>query len=154
MRSRREGLDGREGKDSLMSRMILCLAALLAISIDPFAVNTQAMQLPPGVPGIGGPARDTSQKVGTARIRGRVVAAETGQPLRKAQVRATAPDLRENRLTSTDAEGRFELKELPAGRYTVTASKGSFVALQYGQLRPFTAGKPIEIRDGEMIEKV
>src|SRR5438132_3074439 len=74
--------------------------------------------------------------------------------MRKAQVRATALDLRENRLTSTDAEGRFELKELPAGRYTVTASKGSFVALQYGQLRPFAAGKPIEIRDGEMIEKV
>ena len=83
-----------------------------------------------------------------------MVAADTGQPLRKAQVRASAPELRENRMTSTDADGRFELKELPAGRYNLTVSKGSFVQLQYGQLRPFTPGKPIELRDGETIEKV
>ena len=70
--------------------------------------------------------------MGTARIRGHVVAADSGQPLRKAQVRAFAAEVRENRATSTDAEGRFELKDLPAGRYNITASKGSFVSLQYG----------------------
>ena len=44
---------------------------------------------------------------GTAQIRGRVVAADTGTPLRRAQVRAVATGLRTNRLTSTDAEGRY-----------------------------------------------
>jgi protocatechuate 3,4-dioxygenase beta subunit len=110
--------------------------------------------LPPGMPPNMAPPRDAVRNPGTARIRGRVLAADTGQPLRKAQVRASAPDLRENRVTSTDADGRFELKELPAGRYTVFASKGSYVAIQYGQLRPFTAGKPIELRDGETVERV
>src|SRR5205814_7047265 len=48
------------------------------------------------------PPRDATQKTGTARIRGRVVAADSGQPLRKAQVRVVSPELRENRVASTD----------------------------------------------------
>ena len=137
-----------------MSRRNIWLVTLAAV----FTTSSAFAQIPPppapGMPPNVGPPRDTSQKTGTARIRGRVVAADTGQPLRKAQVRASAPELRENRVTSTDADGRFELKELPAGRYNLTVSKGSFVQLQYGQLRPFTPGKPIELRDGETIEKV
>ena len=76
--------------------MLTASAALLAQAPPP--------QLPSGMPGAP-PPRDTSQKTGTARIRGHVVAADSGQPLRKAQVRAMAPDLRENRITSTDADG-------------------------------------------------
>ena len=135
-----------------MSRVIGCL--VLTMLASPASAQIPPVQLPPGMPQIAAPPRDTSQKTGTARIRGRVVAADGGQPLRKAQVRAFAADIRENRGTSTDGDGRFELKELPAGRYTVSASKGSFVSLQYGQLRPFASGKPIELRDGETIEKV
>ena len=88
------------------------------------------------------------------RIRGHVVAADTGQPLRKAQVRISSPDFRENRMTTTDADGRYEFKELPAGRYNVQASKGSYVQLQYGQLRPFEPGKPLEILEAQTVEKV
>ena len=100
------------------------------------------------------PPRDTSAKTGTAVIRGRVLAADTGQPLRKAFIRASSQDVREGRVASTDVEGRYELKELPAGRYTLMASKGSFVQLAYGQVRPFEQGKPIEIGDGQTLEKV
>jgi protocatechuate 3,4-dioxygenase beta subunit len=138
-----------------MSRRNIWLVILAAVlTSSPALAQVPLPQPPPGMPPNIGPPRDTSQKTGTARIRGRVVAADTGQPLRKVQVRAMAPELRENRMTSTDADGHFELKELPAGRYNLTASKGSFVQLQYGQLRPFTPGKPIELRDGETIEKV
>src|SRR5205814_4996396 len=135
-----------------MSRVIVCLVALgtIVLAGAPALAQAPPLQLPPGA----SPPRDTSQKTGTARIRGRIVAADSGQPLRKAQVRASASDIRESRMTSTDADGRFELKELPAGRYTIAASKGSFVALQYGQRRPFAPGKPIELRDGETIDKV
>jgi hypothetical protein len=115
----------------------------------------------PGIQGVvppmpGMPPRDPAlpAKTGTATLRGHVVAADTGQPLRKAQVRIMAPELRENRLTSTDADGKYEFKEVVAGRYTVMASKGSFVQLQYGQLRPFEPGKPLEILDGQLVEKV
>src|SRR5256885_7470386 len=100
------------------------------------------------------PARDSAAKTGTARIRGHVLAAESGTPLRKAQVRVTSPELRENRVTTTDAQGAYELKELPAGRYLVTASKGSFVTLQFGQTRPLQQGRPIEVLDGQTMEKI
>ena len=102
------------------------------------------------------PPRDNAQPVkpGTATLRGHVVAADTGQPLRKAQVRIFAAELRENRMATTDADGKYEFKELPAGRYNVSASKGSYVALQYGQQRPFEAGKPVEILDRQTVEKV
>jgi hypothetical protein len=110
--------------------------------------------MPPGMAAGMPPPRDAAAKPGTAIIRGRVVAADTGQPLRKAFVRATSPDIREGRVASTDAEGRYELKELPAGRYTLNASKGSFVSLSFGQIRPFEPGKPLEIADGQTLEKV
>src|SRR5262249_28608458 len=83
-----------------------------------------------------------------------VFAADNGTPLRRAQVRVFAQELRENRVTTTDGQGAFELKDLPAGRYTVSASKGSFVTLQYGQTRPLQQGRPIEVLDGQTIEKI
>ena len=36
----------------------------------------------------------------------------------------------------------------------VMAQKGSYVNLQYGQQRPFEPGKPLEILDGQTVEKV
>jgi carboxypeptidase family protein len=109
---------------------------------------------PPGGIQMQMPARDGTQKTGTARIRGRVVAADTSQPLRKAQVRVFSPELRENRMTSTDSDGKYEVKDLPAGRYQVSVTKGSYVSLSYGQSRPFEAGKPLEILNTQIVEKV
>src|SRR5258708_2101110 len=102
------------------------------------------------------PPRDPTQpaKTGSATIRGHVVAADSGQPLRKAQVRIVSGELRENRLVTTDVDGKFEFKEVVPGRYNVSASKGSYVSLQYGQQRPFEPGKPLEILATQTIEKV
>ena len=69
-------------------------------------------------------------------------------------MRVFAPELRENRLATTDADGGYEIKDLVAGRYQLNASKGSFVQLQYGQPRPFEPGKPLEVANGQTIEKV
>lgn len=82
------------------------------------------------------------------------MAADNGSPIRRAQVRVTSPDAREGRVSTTDAQGRFEFKELPAGRYTMTASKGGFVTLQYGQRRPTESGTPIELGDGQTLDKL
>jgi protocatechuate 3,4-dioxygenase beta subunit len=87
-------------------------------------------------------------------IRGVVLAADTGTPIRRAQVRASASGIRESRLATTDAQGRFEFKELAAGRYTINASKGGFVGLQYGQRRPSESGTPLEIGDGQVMDKL
>ena len=114
-------------------------------------------QLPPPPPPMpmGGGARDNAApRTGTSRIRGRVIAGDTGQPLRKALIRIGAPELRETRVTTSDTDGKYEFTELPAGRYSVFVSKGSYVSLSYGQLRPFESGKPLELRDGQTVEKV
>lgn len=36
----------------------------------------------------------------------------------------------------------------------MSASKGSYVELQYGQVRPFEAGRPLQVLDGQTIERV
>ena len=99
------------------------------------------------------PAAD-DQRPGTATLRGHVVAADTGRPLRKAQVRIVAAEIRENRVVTTDDGGRFEFKEVKAGRYTINATKSSYVGLSYGQTKPLEAGKPLEIKDGQTVERL
>jgi protocatechuate 3,4-dioxygenase beta subunit len=100
------------------------------------------------------PVRPADAPKGTAMIRGQVMAADTGSPIRRAQVRVSSPDARESRIATTDAQGRFEIKDLPAGRYTMSASKGGFVTLQYGQRRPSESGTPIELGDAQTLDKV
>ena len=132
---------------------VLVLALLSPAAASSLVITTTVVQ--PSGGGVQTPPRDnTAPKTGTAILRGHVVAADTGQPLRKAQVRIFAPELRENRMATTDAQGRYEFKELPAGRYQITAGKGSYVNLSYGQMRPFEAGKPLEILNGQTVEKV
>ena len=67
-------------------------------------------------------------------------------PLRRAVVRAVGPELRDGKSVSTDADGRWELREIPAGRLTIQVTKGGYVPLSFGQRRPFEAGKPIEVK--------
>jgi hypothetical protein len=91
------------------------------------------------------------QVQGTASIRGLVTSADTNSPVRRAQVRATSPDTRSSRLSTTDADGRFELRDLPAGRWTITAAKGGFVTQQLGQRHPFESVEPIALTDGQRV---
>jgi len=116
----------------------------------------------PGQPAPGQPARMPARPLrpgeappkGTAVLKGQVTSAVTGGPLRRAQVRAMSMEARGGGVTSTDAEGRFEIKDLPAGRYSITATKGGFVTGQFGQRRPGEPGTPIELVDGQTAEKV
>jgi hypothetical protein len=90
---------------------------------------------------------------GTGVLKGQVLAA-TGGPVRRAQVRAMSMEGRGGGVTSTDAEGNYEIKELPAGRYSLMASKGGFVQGAYGQRRPGEPGTPIDLSDGQTADKV
>ncbi|HEY5616983.1 MAG TPA: carboxypeptidase-like regulatory domain-containing protein [Vicinamibacterales bacterium] len=102
-----------------------------------------------------GPARDTRERpAGTAVLRGRVVTADTGTAIRRAQIRAASASSSDTRLVTSDAQGMFEFRDLPAGRWELTASKAGFVTMRFGQRRPFEAGRPIEIADGQVIERV
>jgi protocatechuate 3,4-dioxygenase beta subunit len=131
-------------------------------ALVPAAGSTSAQEViirqappPPPPPMPFGQARDASEeKPGRGVVRGRVVAADTGAPIRKAIVRMAGSEIRGGRVASTDTEGRYEFREIPAGRFNLTVSKGGFVNLQYGQRRPFEPGKPLDLADGQMLEKI
>jgi hypothetical protein len=91
------------------------------------------------------PVRDMSAAKGTASIKGRVVATETGKPMRRVQVSLTSPDFNETKTISTTAQGVFEFKELPPSRYTLTATRPGYIRLQYGQRRAGEPGRPIQL---------
>jgi hypothetical protein len=101
------------------------------------------------------PPRDNAQvATGTAKITGRVVSSDTGAPIRRALININSRDANFNRAVATDGEGRYELASLPAGRYRLTVNKAGFVTLEYGQARPFEAGKPLDLTAGQVLDKI
>jgi protocatechuate 3,4-dioxygenase beta subunit len=148
-----------------MRRFQVTLVAVLSLvfSSSVFTQTAPAGQatrpgLPtPGTPFPGLPPRDNARGplTGTARMKGRVVSAQGAMPLRRAQITAVSadnPQLR--RSTTTDGEGRYEIPELPAGRFNVTAVKTGYVTLQYGQRRPYEAGIPVSVADAQVVERI
>jgi len=96
------------------------------------------------------PGRTRPQRVDplTSSIQGRVTTSDTGAPIRGAEVRLSM-DGRFSRLVTTNGEGRFELRNLPAGEYRLTVSKAGFTTLEYGQRRPFETASTITLGEGQ-----
>jgi protocatechuate 3,4-dioxygenase beta subunit len=134
-----------------MPRAFVCL---LALSLA--AASASAHKAVAGLPSnlAGQPPRDARPASGHAAIRGRVVAADTGQPLRRAEVRVSAADSRTGRGTLTDADGRYEFPDLPAGRYSIHVTKTTFIAWSYGQTRPGLAGTPVIVADNQAADNI
>ncbi|MEO8482427.1 MAG: carboxypeptidase-like regulatory domain-containing protein, partial [Acidobacteriota bacterium] len=105
--------------------------------------------------GGGLPPRDTAAttNVGTGTISGTVVGETTGNPVRRARVTLTGAELRGGRSVMTDDQGRFTFQALPAGRFTMTASKPGFVDNTYGAKRPGRPGTPIQLADGQAFNR-
>ena len=134
--------------------------------------------------------RPPPEPKGTAVIRGRVITSDTGNPVRRASVTlipvatvtrgSTVPPppvatptgrggfeiMVSNgirpRSAMTDAQGGFEFRELPAGRYRVQANAGqyqaAYLSMSYGGKRPngpmgSDPGTPIDLADGQSFDK-
>src|SRR5829696_3076664 len=138
-----------------MDRLSL-LAGILALGLA-------QQQAPPGAPpaqpqGQGGrsaqrqaqgQARDRAQvPQGTASISGRVLTADTGRPVKRATV-TVAGGGRGGRTTTTDDQGRYQVAELGAANYSITASKNGFVDAIFGQRRPLQAGTPVTLVEAQ-----
>jgi hypothetical protein len=102
------------------------------------------------------------QPTGTGVITGRVLAGDTGLPLRRAIVQLSGPQ--RMRSTLTDADGRFTFSGLAKGTYTVNAQPGpnraGFLSAGYGaapgdpRLAPPMRPKPLELADGQRLENI
>ncbi len=104
------------------------------------------------------PARASAEvrrerRIGTGRIRG-TITAQGGKPLRRAEVALFSSELSERRLTMTDAKGSYEFSGLPSARYTLAASKPSYVTLRFGARRPLHPGKPIALSERQDLKQV
>jgi protocatechuate 3,4-dioxygenase beta subunit len=148
---------------------ISCLLALSLIFVTPALAQPPGPAGPTGStggdpgqrtprrPGMNMPPRDSSLPAGegAGRIRGRVTD-DAGQGIRRATVTTfgAGQGRRQPSVAITDADGRFELSGLVAGTYQVSAAKGAFVRQSYGQRTIQGPGKPIELADGQAIDKI
>jgi hypothetical protein len=103
--------------------------------------------------GRGGRGRGGQLPTGTSAIRGRVVNAMTGTPVRRASIQATFVNEQgqgqPGRSATTDDNGAFLLRDLPAGRWTLRAAKTGYIEQQFGQRSAFATTDPITLAEGQ-----
>lgn len=108
--------------------------------------------------------------VGTATIGGVVTSAATGRPVADVRLtlsgqsnvsgpsRGVAPGaigaesgggMFLNRVVLSDDQGRYQFDALPAGRFTLTATKNQYLSTAYGAARPNRPGTTIPVGDGQ-----
>src|SRR5262245_26190709 len=92
-----------------------------------------------------------------SRIEGMVVKAENGDPLTGValSLRQEGAGLGDKRYTTTTtSEGRFALKDIPKGRYILSASKDGFVDEEYGQKQANRSGVVLDLTTSQTLRDV
>lgn len=132
--------------------VVLAAASLAAAQTSPGQAPRPGQPSAPQQPARDTPAQQQETPAPAGRIIGRVLAADSGRPVKRARVSISAPELPEGRAALTDDTGLFEFTELPAGRYSLNASKNGFIGLSYGQRRPLQSGTPLQLADGQQLK--
>jgi protocatechuate 3,4-dioxygenase beta subunit len=89
---------------------------------------------------------------GSGVVRGRVVVAGSGAPLRRAAVRLGSGS--QGRLTLTGDDGQFEFRNVAAGAYRATASQPGYLSDEQGQPGRQPTARTLEIADGQILERI
>lgn len=129
--------------------MMMAAALVLAVTL----AQATAPGMPPQLSVPSGAADDMNPK-GTAVIKGRITAADTGRPLRRARITVTGAPLFTPQATSTNVRGEYEVKDLPAGRYQLRVQRSGYLPMHYGQRRSTEPARPFDVADGQALEKV
>jgi protocatechuate 3,4-dioxygenase beta subunit len=106
-----------------------------------------------GIQQRGAPRDAVPNAKGTAILRGRILNIE-GRPLRRVQIRLSGENIPEGRTASTNGLGKWEVRELPAGRFNLFATRAGYLQAQFGQKRFGEPGRPIEIADAQTLENI
>lgn len=95
-------------------------------------------------------------RVGTAAIKGTVVDGVTGNPIGRARVRLMSGPAGPKPPILTDALGAFEFTTLPAGSYSLTVEKSTYLPGRYPEPNRSMRARmlPLVLRDGQMLEDV
>ncbi len=117
---------------------------LLPLFVSPVFVGAQT-------PPTSAPRPDTSQDLCT--VSGIVLRNQDGAPLKDATVFMSTDEKHEGTIaTTTGADGHFELTNIPAGHYQLSAHHDGYVAMKYGQKRPGDPGSTLTLRPGQKME--
>lgn len=127
-------------------RHALLVTCLLVGSLG--AQTVPSPQAPPG--------DAAGQKTGSAAIRGRVVASDTGGPIRNATVVLVSGELRLSLQRSSGPDGGFEFASLPAGRFTITASPPMDKPMYLPSYQIASRLRPliVELAEGQVLRNV
>jgi hypothetical protein len=87
-----------------------------------------------------------------ASIQGMVLSAGTSTPVIRGRVDLRQDNGSSAQSTTTDAVGKFELRNLPPGHYRVFASRDGFVPGQYGERSRGGPGATLTIESGQQIK--
>jgi hypothetical protein len=97
----------------------------------------------------------TGQSAQLSRIAGVVVTTdETPLPVRRAIVELSGGPLALSLNAITDDEGRFEIVDVPGGRFTISASRASYVTIPYGASAPGRVGVPLVVEAGQRLTEI
>ena len=86
-------------------------------------------------------------------IRGRAIEIDTDRPMRRVVVSSVADDGQVVE-TTTGADGRFELRGLRAGRYTLSARRTGYLASPARARSCAPQAMPIDVASGETVETI
>ncbi len=123
----------------MLRRLIVVLAIVSAVA--PGFPQAPAAPAKPDLP---------MKASGNCAVSGRVVSAAEGAPLRSARVALVEANERKRPLVyaaTTDNEGRFEIKQIMAGRYEFVASHTGYLEQQY-------KSKGIQDEEGAMLSLI
>ena len=92
----------------------------------------------------------------TGLLSGTLVAADTGRPVRRATVTLASPDSGVRKTATTDEAGAFSFAQLPAGSFTLSATRQGYLDVAFGQRTPGSGrpGTAIQLAAGQKLEDV
>jgi hypothetical protein len=86
-------------------------------------------------------------------VAGMVVRKGSNEPIRFARVTLTNDSDEQKVLRgTTDADGRFTLKDIPSGDYRVAVTRNGYVSESYGARRPLDPGLPLTLSPGKQVD--
>lgn len=102
-------------------------------------------------PGIAGGMQPIG--TGSAVVFGQITEAESTRPVAGALVTLSVPGAQPLRVMA-DGQGRFGFRDLPAGNFSITASRPGWSDGAYGRTRPQGPGTAMSLKDGEKVSGV
>jgi hypothetical protein len=134
--------------------ILLLLSLPLSLSSAPPAGRQIGAAVVPGTQS----SQQNSATAGSSALEGTVANAQTGEPVRKAEVTAiwsggrnTDNSGHDPQTAYTDLSGHFSISGLASGKYRLRVEANRFAAQSYGESRSGGRGKDIEVAAGQRL---